>query len=131
MPPNDAGPRGGLLVLAARAVETCQALLYFALLICVGMVASAVLIAIYPLLIVFDRRWLVAPRVTCISAYYIGRLFVRMEIEVRRACVLGVLAPPPSPSRCAKPLHEEVVRSASVIMLSQCAWSAGVLGHCT
>lgn len=72
-----------MLGISARVLETCLALLYFALLIMAGIFASAFLIAVYPLLLIFDRRWLVAPRLTCICAYYIGRLFVRMEIEVR------------------------------------------------
>ena len=94
------GGGGGLL---SRALEHGLAALFFILLIGAGVAAAATLVLLYPLLLLFDRRWLVAPRLTCISSYVIGRLFVRLEVEARAALARSLLAlarPPAAP--CAR-----------------------------
>lgn len=67
--------------MLARVLDCLRAVLFFVLLLSMGVVVSASLVLAYPLLLVFDRKWLVAPRATCIAAYAVGSLFVRLEIE--------------------------------------------------
>ena len=67
--------------MLARVLDCLRAALFFVLLLSMGVVVSVSLVLAYPLLLVFDRKWLVAPRATCIAAYAVGSLFVRLEIE--------------------------------------------------